>query len=157
MDVPGGFYQLWFAVRYVHLAAGAVLIGGAALLSIVVAIDTSPLSNHAIAAAAVAYEWLFWVVAAVSVATGISNLGLKGDGLLPADTQWGAALSVKLSAALGLLAIAMLRTEAVVCLAMLGDDIANGVQRRLAWLYGATVAALLAILWLGLGLAHGRY
>ncbi len=141
-DVPGGFYQLWFAVRYTHVAAGAVLIGGAVLLSI-----------RADALAATAYEWLFWIVVAVSTATGISNLGLKGAGLLPAVTSWGAALSVKLISALLMLAFGVVRTDIVLAF----DASADEPPRLLRWLYAATAAGLLAMLWLGLGLAHGRY
>jgi hypothetical protein len=145
------FYQLWFAVRYAHVLAAGLLIGGAVL----VAALSLQSDQHASLAAAVAYEWVFWIVVSVSVVTGISNLGLKGDGLLGPDSGWGRALTVKLGAVLLLLMLSLLRTGFV---ARSRDArLAARRTRVIRVLHGATAALLVAVLWLGLGLAHGRY
>lgn len=151
-------YPLWFAVRYVHVVSVAILTGGA------VTVCASCLSSRAAPerqlarGLAPAYEWAFWSIAGVTVATGISNLGLKGDGLLGPETTWGTALLVKLIAVFLLMALSLVRTDVVIrCLKM---PRAGGPARAhtvLSALYGLTVIVLLGALWIGLGLAHGRY
>jgi hypothetical protein len=103
-----------------------------------------------------AYEWAFWSLAGVTVATGISNLGLKGDGLLGPETTWGTALLVKLIAVFLLMTLSLVRTDLVVRCHNLTRAGAR-VHAVLATLYGLTVLTLLGTLWIGLGLAHGRY
>jgi putative copper export protein len=109
--------------------------------------------------AAVLYEQAFWLVIGVSVATGVSNLGLKGEGLLGPDTAWGTALLLKLAAVLLLLILSLLRSDFIIR----GNAAAtagSGARRErivIAALYGLTLLLLLGILWGGLGLAHGRY
>jgi hypothetical protein len=150
-------YQTWFAVRYVHVVSGALLVGGALTLCGLSASTGTIADSSAVRGAAVLYERLFWLVIGVSVATGISNLGLKGEGLLGPDTTWGTALSIKLAAVLSLLILSLVRTDFVVrCLARA----AVGARRErmvLTALYGVSVTLLLGVLWGGLGLAHGRY
>jgi hypothetical protein len=157
VNVPGAFYQLWFAVRYVHVVAAATLIGGATLVALIaVASGRDACATGWLPELAVAYEWVFWTVMTTSVVTGISNLGLKGDGLLPPATQWGRALTVKLASGLVVLMFSAMRTDVVLrC-----RDVSTAgerVRRMFASLYAATASALLTILWVGLGLAHGRY
>ena len=149
--MPGAFYQVWFAVRYIHIVSVTLLLGGALTTLIVVAEDLD-----CAARAAAAYEWIFWSVVGVTVVTGVSNLGLKGDGLLAPDTNWGTALSVKLAGALLLLAVSAIRSDIVV---RSREAAETGRRRRIALtvMYGLTLTVLLAALWLGLGLAHGRY
>ena len=80
-----------------HVASIALLAGGTfASLALSVSAGAGGSLNATLAAAAV-YERMFWLVAGVTVATGISNLGLKGEGLLSPDTNWGTMLVVKLS------------------------------------------------------------
>jgi hypothetical protein len=62
---------------------------------------------------AVAYERAFWLAAGVTVATGVSNLGMKGDGVLGPDTAWGAALFVKLTGVAFLLMRSLIRSDFV--------------------------------------------
>jgi hypothetical protein len=155
MDVS---YQLWFAVRYVHVASVALLAGGAAVLCAASVAARTRGAADALLVAALPYEWLFWTVAGITVLTGVSNLGLKGDGLMGPSTTWGRALTIKLSAALVLMALSLLRSDFVIrCGALRGSGMPSRVRSVFAWMYGVTLAILLIALWIGLGLAHGRY
>ena len=151
------FYQTWFAVRYVHVASAALLVGGAGTICGLSASTAAIADSAAVRVAAVLYEQAFWLVIGVSVATGISNLGLKGEGLLGPDTTWGTALLLKLAAVLFLLILSLVRSDFI----MRGNAAAIASARRerivIAALYGLTLLLLLGILWGGLGLAHGRY
>jgi putative copper export protein len=151
-------FQLWFAVRYTHLASVALLIGGAMLLcGLPIATRGRDDSGAALAAAGV-YEWMFWTIAGITIVTGVSNLGLKGDGLLGPHTQWGGALTVKLTLVLAMLALSLARTDFVArCASRTSRVLPRRASAVLASLYGATAVGLLGALWLGLGLAHGRY
>ncbi|HMB78601.1 MAG TPA: hypothetical protein VKI43_00970 [Vicinamibacterales bacterium] len=151
------FYQTWFAVRYVHVAAAALLIGGAFTTGALSASDALASDSAGVRGVAILYERIFWLVTGVSVATGISNLGLKGEGLLGPDTTWGTALLFKLSAVLVLLILSLARVDFLArCSAA---DVVDPRRERiaLAAFYGVTALLLLGILWGGLGLAHGRY
>ena len=151
-------YQLWFAVRYVHVASVALLAGGAAVLCASCVAPRTRGAADAVLVAALPYEWLFWSLAGVTVLTGVSNLGVKGDGLMGPATVWGKALTTKLSAALVLMALSLLRTDFVIrCSALRHADLPSRARAVLGWMYGVTVAILLGALWIGLGLAHGRY
>ena len=154
--MAGVSYQLWFAVRYAHVASAALLAGGA-MLAAALCGTAAGLESGVLTTAASAYEWTFWSVVGLAAATGVSNLGLKGDGLLGPDTSWGVALSVKLGAVLFLLAVSFVRTDIIVrCRGASRIDGARA-RRVLTALYAVTGLTLLAVLWLGLGLAHGRY
>ena len=158
--MPGAFYQLWFAVRYVHLASVALLTGGAVFTAVACQPRDSAARQPdpcAMFQTALAYEWTFWSVVGVAAATGVSNLGLKGDGLLGPETSWGSALSIKLGAVLLLFTLSFVRTDIIVrCRAAKAIDEPRA-RRVLTAMYAATAATLLGALWLGLGLAHGRY
>src|SRR6478672_8957603 len=106
--------QLWFAMRYVHVASIALLAGGALLLMTCAARASAVPEMQTFISVAVAYEWIFWAAAGVTVASGVGNLGLKGDGLLGAKTGWGTALSIKLALVLTLLAVSLVRSEVVI-------------------------------------------
>jgi hypothetical protein len=149
-------YQLWFAVRYVHVVSVALLTGGAL---VVAALWTVPdvLASEAALAAASAYEWTFWSVVGIAAATGVSNLGLKGEGLLGPATGWGAALSVKLVTVVALLALGLVRSDTVVRARALARPSGSRLRIVLGVAYSLTALLFLLALWLGLGLAHGRY
>jgi hypothetical protein len=151
-------YPLWFAVRYVHVASVALLSGGAMLLSVLCFLSKPGGDADAAFAAAPLYEWAFWSLIGVTVVTGVSNLGLKGDGLMGPTTMWGQALTMKLAAALLLLALSLVRSDFVIrCSAVRHAGASDRARAILGSLYGTTVAVLLGALWIGLGLAHGRY
>ena len=150
-------FDTWFAVRYVHVASIALLAGGAfASLALCVSAGAGGSLNATLAAATV-YERVFWLVAGVTVATGISNLGLKGDGLLGPDTNWGAALLVKLGAVLFLLALSVVRSDLVIQCRARSDARSDRERTALMTCYSLTLAVLMGAMWAGLGLAHGRY
>ena len=150
-------YQTWFVVRYIHVASAALLVGGA-FATCGFSLSTAGFSDAtAVRAAAALYERAFWFIVGLSVATGISNLGLKGDGLLGPTTSWGIALSLKLAAVLFLLLLSLVRSDFIVRSRATPASDFRRERIVLAMMYGATAALLLAILWTGLGLAHGRY
>jgi hypothetical protein len=151
------FFQVWFAVRYLHLAAVALLAGGALIIAAGCFVpaaggETDPWRSASL------YESIFWLLIGLVAVTGVSNLGLKGDGLLGPSTSWGRALTAKLGAVIGLLALSFLRTDFVIRCGDAGPGAVPVRARAVAgWLYAATVAVLLGAMWIGLGLAHGRY
>ena len=156
--MDNAFYQLWFAVRYIHVASVALLTGGAVTLCALCVRPRGDGETAAVVLAAPVYEWMFWSLVGITVVTGVSNLGLKGDGLMAPETTWGRALTMKLAAALVLLALSLVRTDVVIrCSAAVGRGRSTRTCRVLGSLYGLTVILLLGALWLGLGLAHGRY
>ena len=82
-------YPLWFAVRYVHVVSVALLAGGAMTLCALCLFSRPRGDADAAFLAASLYEWAFWSLVGVTVVTGVSNLGLKGDGLMGPATMWG--------------------------------------------------------------------
>jgi hypothetical protein len=153
------FYRLWFAVRYVHVASVALLAGGAMMIAASALVPRGGRADDALLSAASLYEFAFWLMIGIVVATGVSNLGLKGEGLMGPWTAWGRALTTKLGAVILLLALSLVRSDFVIrCgAATSAAGVADRGRAILGALYAATVAMLLGALWLGLGLAHGRY
>jgi hypothetical protein len=150
-------FQLWFAVRYVHVASVAVLAGGATLLAAWCLGRTADGARLALIAAPI-YEWTFWLLTGFVAVTGVSNLGLKGEGLMSPATSWGKALTTKLTAVLALLTISLLRSDVVIRCGGAARRATSDRARVIAGcLYAATVGILLVAMWIGLGLAHGRY
>jgi hypothetical protein len=151
-------YGLWFAVRYVHVVSVSLMAGGAFMVCALCASSRATRALDTQLMVAVLYEWAFWLMIGVTVATGVSNLGLKGEGLLGSETTWGTALSIKLAAVLFLLALSVIRSDFVNRLrAACPAGAPNRGRVALGTLYGLTVAVLLGGAWIGLGLAHGRY
>jgi hypothetical protein len=150
-------YGLWFGVRYVHLVSVALVAGGAATLCALCAADATAGTAELTLAAAAVYEWAFWGTIGVTVATGVSTLGLKGAGLLGPHTAWGTALTVKLTAVTVLLALSVVRTDFVVRCREWRRPAPPRARIVLGTLYALTVTIVLGALWIGLGLGHGRY
>ena len=151
-------YGLWFAVRYVHVVSATLMAGAACIVCALCASSRAAHESEAVLAVAVLYEWAFWLLIGVTVATGVSNLGLKGEGLLGAETTWGRALTIKLAAVLFLLALSGVRSDLVIRLRAAPPAAASGRGRvALGALYGLTIVVILGALWIGLGLAHGKY
>ena len=121
------------AVRLVHTLGMGVLLGGA----LVVAMARDP------RAAAVPYEWAFWIAMGVQVATGVGNVGALGDPGLA--TRWGLTFAWKLG-----LVVALLLASAARALALPR----MGPRAMRVW-YGATAAGIAAIGGVAVVLAHG--
>ena len=151
------FFQVWFTVRYLHLAAVALLTGGALLIAADCFVPAAARGTDGWRPASL-YEWIFWLLIGLVAVTGVSNLGLKGDGLLGPSTSWGRALTAKLGAVIGLLALSFVRTDFVIRCGGAAPGVVPVRARAVAgWLYAGTVAVLLCAMWIGLGLARGRY
>jgi len=150
-------YQTWFAIRYVHIVSVALLSGGALTVCALSASSAAIAEPKPALMLAVAYERAFWLAAGVTVATGVSNLGMKGDGVLGPDTAWGTALLAKLTIVAFLLAMSLVRSDFVARCAAPTHRHSRRARAVLISLYGGTAAALLGVTWIGLGLAHGRY
>jgi len=131
-------------VRWLHLLAMAVAVGGGAL-----AWATSRTADAATTrAVAHAYEPAFWLALSVLVATGVGNLGA----LAPAIPRgaWSTALLGKLALVLVVLVGSAVRTAMVWAAEPRADATAP-----LARSYAFTTAALVAVVGLGTVLAHG--
>jgi hypothetical protein len=150
-------YQTWFAIRYVHIVSVALLSGGALTVCALAASSAAIVEPKPALMLAVAYEQAFWLAAGVTVATGVSNLGMKGDGVLGPDTGWGAALFVKLAGVAFLLTLSLIRSDFVARCAAPTHQHSRRARAVLISLYGGTAVTLFGVTWIGLGLAHGRY
>jgi hypothetical protein len=150
-------HALSILIRWLHVAAMAVALGGAALVTALVFDRQRGVGGGgALLEAAERYEWFFWAALGVLAMSGIGNVAALGSGLPTAGTGWGATFVLKL---LGVVALALLsvpRTLVVVQLRALDSgSIAAAFTRTLQWLYAGTVAGLAAILAFAVWLAHG--
>lgn len=145
-------HALSLIIRWAHLAAMAVALGGAVLVSALVFTRRSPAGAAVAVAAAAGYERLFWGAAGVLVMTGIGNLGAFGRGLPFPATGWGETFVVKLWGVVALLAISLPRSLIVLRVVSSPATVdALGILRRA---YGATVALLAIIVAVAELLAH---
>jgi putative copper export protein len=145
--------DLHWWVRFAHVGAATVVLGGALLATMVVLQAASEQARDDTARAiAEGYEWLFWIAAPVLIATGIGNLGALGLGLPAPGSRWGITLVTKLLLFLGLLLWSARRTLVVV-------RTLEGAARpsRRAWTtqYAVSTGLGLAILGYAEALAHG--
>lgn len=143
-------HALTLVVRWAHVVAMAVALGGAVLVAAAVTLRGA---GAAALPVALAYERVFWAAAGVLVMTGVGNLGAFGRALPAPGTEWGAALTLKLAAIALLLALSLPRTLAVLRLERRDPEAAT-VREGLRWLYGTTVILLGAIVLAAQVLAH---
>lgn len=137
-------------IRWVHVLAMAVLLGGAALLW--GALREGYRENHEPALhAATTYEWLFWAGAGLLVVTGIGNLGALAPAIPAVGTVWGRTFTVKLLAVVVLLVGSLPRTMAVA----LAAGASSPSTDRLRAAYATTALYLLFVVALAEVLAHG--
>lgn len=92
------------AIRWAHLLALAVALGGAVVLTLV---DDAPpeLARR--------YEAAFWLSMGVVVVTGIGNVGALAPAVPGPDASWGRTFTLKLVAVLSLVGFSTLRTGLV--------------------------------------------
>jgi putative copper export protein len=142
-----------FFIRFVHVGAASFLFGGAALIFVFVLLnrgDRASNSNASLMRLLTAYEWAFWLCAALLAITGIGNLAAFHSALPGPETDWGGTLLIKLSVVLVLLVLSGVRSSCLV-LARRTPDLR---QPALEGLYGATAVFVVAIAGLAISLAH---
>ena len=133
------------AIRWLHVAAMAVAVGGAVLVTWISFRAPADLALRV----AIRYEQLFWLAAGVLVMTGIGNLGALGSALPEPRSGWGITFQTKLLLVAALVAVSLPRSLAL--------ELARGptLGQLLQRLYLVTVALFAAILVAALVLAHG--
>lgn len=142
--------------RFVHLLGMAALLGGALLLTASLARGDLADESNALRLAR-RYEWLFWIVLALQVFTGLGNVGMQAAAFEGFDTARDRYLLYKLLLLLALLLGSLTRTELV----HRATALVEGARQRavgprvLARAYGLTAGALGAITFFALRLAHG--
>lgn len=152
-------HALSWVIRLMHVAAMAILLGGAVTIwAITVRLKASLLPDQArlLRAAATPYEWAFWGAIGVLISTGVGNLGAFGTGIPGPSTTWGEKLVVKLALVLLLLLWSVVRTFWVIRLEAAAVVGVSAVGQRVAQvLYAGTALLAIAILTVAVSLAHG--
>jgi putative copper export protein len=137
------------AVRWLHLLAATVVVGGSLTTWVVLFADRDT-DRVEVVTVARSYEWLFWAAVGTLVMTGVGNLGAFAP-TLPGG-PWRATFDAKLGAFVFVLGGSALRTT---FLSRVESEPAATTRRRLRRAYGATAAGFLVLLALAGVLAHG--
>jgi hypothetical protein len=148
-------HTLSFLIRSLHVAAMAILLGGALLLWA----SASGLGHSEPGASigvAVSYEGLAWLALGLLVMTGIGNLAALGPALPPPQTSWGQRFLLKLALVALLIVGSLLRTLLVVRLAAEPAN-ARGASgwALLRAAYAGTAGLAALVLLVAVALAHG--
>lgn len=138
---------LALAIRWLHVAAMATALGGAALLTWLAWREPA----ERVVPIALRYEQLFWAAAGVLVLSGVGNLGAFGLALPAPPTDWGRTFVTKLGLVAVLIGCSLPRSLAVLAVA------AGGAPRpaTLRALYAGTLALLAIVAAFAVRLAHG--
>ena len=144
-------HALSLAIRWLHVAAMAVALGGAVLVAAIARMRPRPAPDVVLGIAAT-YERAFWTAAGVLVMTGVGNAAAFGSDLPFPISAWGSAFVAKLLGVAVLIALSVPRTLVVVWLGADARPIAGAILERL---YIATAGILVAILAVAVWLAHG--
>lgn len=142
MDPTG----LSLAIRWLHVAAMAMALGGAALMAL-----AAGTRERSVLSIALSYERLFWVAVGILVMSGVGNVAAFGATLPGPGSSWGAGLTLKLVVVATLATLSVPRTLAVAQLSTAGSTGAPVIR----WLYGVTAMGLLFVLAIAMWLAHG--
>ena len=137
-------HTLAVAVRWLHIAAMALALGGALLVAWLAFREPA----ERVVAVALRYEQAFWLAAGVLVMTGVGNLGAFGTGLPQPGTGWGMTFTAKLLL-VAVIVVASLPRTLVVALPGVPP---TGVMRGL---YAGTALGLAMTAGLAVTLAHG--
>jgi len=132
------------AVRWLHVAAMAMALGGALLVAWLAFRE----SADRVVIVALRYEQVFWLAAGTLVMTGVGNLGAFGSGLPLPGTGWGSTFMTKLILVAVIVAGSLPRTLVV---ALAGTP----RIRTLRTAYSGTAVGLVTIAGLAIMLAHG--
>ena len=137
-------HTLAVAVRWLHIAAMALALGGALLVAWLAFREPA----ERVVAVALRYEQAFWLAAGMLVMTGVGNLGAFGTGLPQPGTGWGMTFTAKLLLVAVIIVASLPRTLVV---ALPGVP-PTGVMRGL---YAGTSLGLVVVAGLAVTLAHG--
>ncbi len=150
-------HLLSLAVLWVHIAAMAIILGGAVLLWALScrspSDDRSGDRPDLLLFIARRYEWLFWAAMGTLVMTGVGNLGAFGAGLPGRDTAWGGTLAAKLLAVLLFVVLSLVRTFVVARLSAV-RSLAAVTDRSIQVAYAGTALFTAGIAGLGVLLAN---
>ena len=144
-------------IRWVHVAAMAVVLGGALLVwAMSLRVARLDLAEHGrlLMALAERYERLFWLALGLLVMTGLGNLGAFGAALPAPATAWGGRLGLKLICVLVLFIFSLVRTLVVTRLGLAAESGVARMARLFPALYGGTALGVGAIVLLAVVLAH---
>lgn len=137
-------------VRWLHVLAATVAVGGSVLTWLRFRLDPDAENIDDALLVARGYEWLFWAAIGTLVMTGVGNLGAFAP-TLPGGA-WRTTLDVKL----GVLTLFAVGSAVRVQLLIRVDAASTRPPNRLLQrAYGVTAVSLVALLTLAEVLAHG--
>jgi hypothetical protein len=149
--------DLHFLIRYLHITAMALMLGGALLLwwlcAVAPAADEET-QQRLMLSGAQRYELIFWLALGVIAMTGVGNLGAFGAALPGPQSVWGAKFIVKIGLVLLFILASLVRTL-VVSRIVVASSAALPSLAVFQFAYGGTTLGVLAILLLAVSLAHG--
>ena len=157
--IPFDAHFLSFVIRWIHVVAMALLLGGAGLMW-GLSVQTKTLSpsepQHTLLLAAERYELIFWLAIGLLVMTGVGNLGAFGGALPSPNTTWGQKLTIKLSLVLIFILLSLIRTLLIARIGAVGSDaLTMPLSRICLRLYASTTLFTATILVAAVALAHG--
>ena len=150
--------DLHLLIRYLHIIAMALMLGGALLLwwlSVHVSTTDGDTQQRLMLYGARRYELLFWLALGVIVMTGVGNLGASGAALPSPQSAWGAKFISKIGLVLLFTLLSLMRTLLVARLGTASAEVLPVRPAGFHYVYGGTTLFLLAILFLAVSLAHG--
>ena len=149
-------HALSFVIRWVHVVAMTLMLGGAGLMALFAARVGWGEQERAGLKFALEYEKWFWLALGLQVISGVGNLGAFGANLPTSDTEWGRSFLWKLGIVLIFVLVSMVRTMFIVLFDNAdGVALRAGLARVLSVTYAGTALILLGALWLAVALAHG--
>jgi putative copper export protein len=151
-------HVLSFVVRFVHVAAMAILVGGSVLVVMMLLAADAQSGTDAprLPDIVISYEWLAWLAIGLLIMTGVGNLGAFGTAVPPPQTAWGQKLTLKLALVALLVLGSLLRTFLLVLLhSEEGHSRSAPAFATIRIAYAATAGLATVVLLVALALAHG--
>lgn len=150
--------DLHLLIRYLHIVAMALMLGGALLLwrlSVSAPATDGDAQQRLMLFGARRYEFLFWLALGVIVMTGVGNLGALGAALPGPQSTWGTKFIAKVGFVLVFILFSLMRTLWVARLGAATPGAFPTHSAAFQYAYGGTTLFVLAILFLAVSLAHG--
>ena len=142
------------AVRWLHVVAMAVVLGGATLTWWQFR-DEGVGGEAATLDAAAAYERGFWAATGILVMTGVGNLGSLAPSVPESGTPWGTAFAAKLLLVVALLGLSAVRTLLVARYRRVAPPAPDRTVGALRVGYAATALLVAVLVVLAEVMAHG--